>query len=290
MTTMEAKNISLNYGYDVALQNISFQLEGNKIYGLLGRNGAGKTSLLSIIASFRQQTAGALTILGQVPFENAETMQQVVFAYNKNYKEESDKVKDLLQGIAKYRPNFNMAYAEHLLTRFQIPQNKKMKQLSKGMQAAVDATIGLASNAPITIFDEIYAGMDAPTRTIFYEELLKSQEECPRAIIMSTHLVSEMEYLFDEVLILHKGTMVLHETYDELISKGVTVTGRAEDVDIFVQNMRQLNIKQLGGTKAVTVYGHLSERQYQEAAKLGLEIGSVALQDLFIYLTEGGHE
>ncbi|WP_420799125.1 ATP-binding cassette domain-containing protein [Metasolibacillus meyeri] len=290
MMKMEAKNIHLNYRQDTALQNISFQLDGNKIYGLLGRNGAGKTSLLSIIASFRQQTAGTLEILGRVPFENAEVMQQVIFAYNKDYKEESDKVKNLLQGIAKYRPNFDMNYAEHLLVRFQIPKDKKMQQLSKGMQAAVDATIGLASNAPLTIFDEIYAGMDAPTRTIFYEELLKSQERFPRMVLMSTHLVSEMEYLFDEVLILHKGTMVLHEEYDELISKGVTVTGSAGDVDAFVQDMRQLNTKQLGGTKAVMVYGHLSEQQYKDAAKQGLEIGPIALQDLFIHLTEGGND
>lgn len=290
MMKMKAENIGLDYGQHTALQNISFQLEGNKIYGLLGRNGAGKTSLLSIIASFQEQTTGTLTVLEQAPFENAEIMQQVVFAYNKDYKEESDQVKNLLAGIAKYRPNFDMEYAQHLLARFKIPQDKKMKQLSKGMQAAVDAVIGLASNAPVTIFDEIYAGMDAPTRTIFYEELLKSQERFPRMILMSTHLVSEMEYLFDEVLILHKGTMILHEAYEELISKGVTVTGRVEDVEVFVQPMRQLNTQQLGGTKVVMVYGDLSEQQYKEAARRGLEIGPIALQDLFIYLTEEGND
>ncbi|WP_042470541.1 ATP-binding cassette domain-containing protein [Bacillus ndiopicus] len=290
MANMEAKNLSLNYGQHLALQNISFELEGNKIYGLLGRNGAGKTSLLSIIASFQKQSDGTLTILGQAPFENAEIMQQVVFAYNKNYKEESEKVINLLKGIAKYRPNFDMEYAEHLIARFKIPHDKKMKQLSKGMQAAFDAIIGLASNAPITIFDEIYAGMDAPTRTSFYEELLKSQEQFPRMIIMSTHLVSEMEYLFDEVLILHTGKMLLHEEYDTLVSKGVTVTGRAEDVDAFVQSMRQLSTQQLGSTKAVRVYGDISEQQYKDAAMRGLEIGPITLQDLFIYLTEEGND
>ncbi len=285
---IEMTNLSLQYGNQQALKDITCKMSGEKIFGLLGRNGAGKTSLLSILASFREQTKGSIKIAGEAPFENAKIMQQVAFNYNKNYKEETDTVKSVLEGVARYRPNFDKNYANELANRFKLPFDKKIKHFSKGMQSALNVTIGLASRAPITIFDESYLGMDAPTREMFYQELLTDQERHPRMMIVSTHLVSEMDYLFDEVLILDKGKLLLQEEYDSLVTKGASVTGRAEDVDDFVKSMIQLNERQLGGMKSVMVYEELSEADRETAYYKGLEIGTIPLQDLFIYLTEGG--
>lgn len=283
---VEGKNLSLHFGKHAALQNLSFQLSGEKIYGLIGRNGAGKTSLLSILASFREQTEGSITINGEAPFENAKMMQQVAFIYPKDYKEESDKVKEWLEGVQKYRPSYDADYAEHLIKRFKLPLDRPIKQFSKGMQSALSVTVGLASRAPITIFDEAYLGMDAPTREIFYQELLEDQANHPRMMILSTHLVSEMEYLFDEVLILNKGELVLQEEFESLMTKGVSITGAADEVDAFVHTKKQLKVQQLGQTKSVMVYGELSEGERQTALKRGLELGPISLQDLFIHLTE----
>lgn len=284
---IEVKNLCLQYANQMALQDVSFKLSGEKIYGLLGRNGAGKTSLLSIFASFREQTSGTISIGGEKPFENANIMQQVAFVYNKDYKEESDKVEKILEGIARYRPNFNAAYAKHLIDRFKLPLDKQVKQFSKGMQSALNVTIGLASRTSITIFDEVYLGMDAPTREVFYQELLNDQAHHPRIMIVSTHLVSEMDYLFDEVLMLDQGRLLLHEDYETLVTKGVSVTGESCEVEQFVQTKKQLNVQQLGHTKSVMLYGELSETERKLAQQKGLEIGPLSLQDLFIYLTEG---
>ncbi len=283
---IEVTNLGLKYGTHHALENVSFMLRDDKIYGLIGRNGAGKTSLLSIIASFREQTAGSIRIAGQEPFENAEIMQQVAFIYNRDYRDESENVKAMLEGAQRYRPNFDEEYAYHLVKKFKLPLDKPIKQFSNGMQSALNVTIGLASRAPVTIFDEAYVGMDAPTREIFYKELLEDHEKHPRIIVVSTHLVSEMDYLFEEVLILHKGKLVLQEEFDSLVSKGASITGAAEEVDAFVQNMKQLNVQQLGGTKSVMVYGEISEDVRKDALQKGLEVGPISLQDLFIHLTE----
>lgn len=166
---LEVKNLSLQYKNNYALKDISFQLNENKIYGLIGRNGAGKTSLLSLIASFREPTSGTVKIAGENPFENARIMQQVNFIFNKDYKDESDSLKKYLESISRYRPNFDMNYANQLVEKFKLPTNKPIKEFSKGMQSAVNVTIGLASRTPITIFDEAYNGMDAPTREVFYQ-------------------------------------------------------------------------------------------------------------------------
>lgn len=283
---VKAENIQLDYGNHVALKNISFELKQDKIYGLLGRNGAGKTSLLSLLASFREPTTGNLTINGETPFENAFIMQNVSFLYDKDYKDESDNIIQMLQHIQQYRPHFDMEYAEYLIDRFKLDRKKPIKQYSKGMQSSLNVIIGLASRSPLTILDEVYLGMDAPAREIFYKEILEEQEMHPRMFILSTHLVSEMDYLFDEVIFLDKGSILLQEEIDTLSSRGATIIGNKQIVNDFIQSKQVINTEQLGDTVSVTIYGEISDEEMTLALEKGLDIRPVSLQDLFVYMTE----
>lgn len=283
---VKAENIQLDYGNHVALKNISFELKQDKIYGLLGRNGAGKTSLLSLLASFREPTTGNLTINGETPFENAFIMQNVSFLYDKDYKDESDNIIQMLQHIQQYRPHFDMEYAEYLIDRFKLDRKKPIKQYSKGMQSSLNVIIGLASRSPLTILDEVYLGMDAPAREIFYKEILEEQDRHPRMFILSTHLVSEMDYLFDEVIFLDKGSILLQEEIDTLSSRGATIIGNKQIVNDFIQSKQVINTEQLGDTVSVTIYGEISDEEMTLALEKGLDIRPVSLQDLFVYMTE----
>lgn len=285
---IEVNDLCLSYKNQQVIKNISFSLEQGKIYGLIGRNGAGKTSLLSLLASFNQPTAGTIKIDGEVPFENARIMQEVAFIYDRDFKDESSPVKEMFDTLKRYRPNFDEEYAKYLLDRFELPLKKPVNKLSKGKKAALNVTIGLSSRAPITIFDEAYLGMDAPTRTFFYKELLEDQARYPRTFILSTHLVSEMDYLFEEVLIIHRGELVFHDDFETLISRGASITGDFSKVDQFVQGKKKLSEQTLGRTKSVMIYGNLTEEEKEKARSIGLDIGPVNLQDLFIYLTEEG--
>src|SRR5699024_3960834 len=142
--------------------------------------------------------------------------------------------------------------------------------------------IGLASRSPVTIFDEVYLGMDAPARDLFYKELLKEQELHPRIMIVSTHLVSEMDYLFDEVIIINEGELLFHESYDVSVSHGVTIIGNKASVDTFANDKEVLTEELLGDTKSITLFGRFNESEKVSAIELGLSIGRVSLQDLFI--------
>lgn len=283
---IQIKNLSLQFGNFYALKDVSLALTDDKIYGLIGRNGAGKTSLLSLIASFREPSSGTLEISGQSPFENAPLMEHVNFIYDFDQSDEYENVKSIMQISERYRPTFSMEYAEQLIKKFKLPVDKPVKSLSKGMKSAMNVTIGLASRSPITIFDEAYLGMDAPTREIFYQELLEDQARHPRKIILSTHLVSEMEYLFDEVIIIDRGKLLCHESYDQFINRGSTVTGAASSVDSYVKGMKVLHEQQLGPTKSVMVYGELTDNLLRLAEISGLEISPVSLQNLFIHMTK----
>ncbi len=283
---VKADHLYVSYGKYHAIEDVSFELNGPKIYGLLGRNGAGKTSLLSTLAAFREPSKGAITVNGEAPFENAEIMQQVAFLYNKDYKDETSHLKEMIKDTKFYRPHFDSEYADYLIDRFGLDKKKAIKKMSKGMQAAVNVILGLAARAPITIFDEVYLGMDAPSREIFYEELLQEQERHPRIFILSTHLVSEMEYLFDEVIIIKNGKLLLQEEYDSLVAKGATITGNETQVDTFVMSKEQLNEKRLGKTKSVMIYGELEEKDIQVANNLGLDVSPISLHELFVHLTK----
>src|SRR5699024_5040576 len=117
---------------------------------------------------------------------------------------------------------------------------KSLAKLSKGKQSAFNVVVGLASRSPITIFDEVYLGMDAPARDLFYKELLKDQQLYPRIILLSTHLVSEMDYLFDEVIIIKDGKILLKEPYDNIVSRGVTIMGGKQVVDEYIEGKEVL--------------------------------------------------
>lgn len=283
---IKAINLNLSYGREEILHDMNFEINEPKIYGLLGRNGAGKTSLLSLIGSFREASSGQILINGEAPFENAQMMQEITFMYDKDFAGETDPPSSILKDINRYRPHFDLEYGMELLRKFKLEGKKSIAKLSKGKKSAFNVVVGLASRSPITIFDEVYLGMDAPARDIFYKELLKDQQLHPRIIILSTHLVSEMDYLFDEVIIIKEGKILLKEPYDEIVSRGVTLTGSKQVVEKFVEEKEVLNEEQLGDTRSVTLYGNLSESEQAHAKEQGLHVGPVSLHDLFIHLTK----
>jgi len=296
--TVEVKNLSVSYNSLLsedfqALKDVSFTLEPGKIYGLIGRNGAGKTSLLSILASYRKASNGDVLVNGMPLFDNGELMKHVQFVYPREFNSETadthPRVLKYIKKETQYRPNYDREYAEELIKKFKLPTNKRPHKLSKGMQSILSVVIGLASRAPITIFDEAYLGMDAPTRDLFYKEVLKDQERHPRTIIMSTHLVSEMEYLFDEVIMIHEGELIKKGSYEDIITTGAAITGPVDAIDVFANGKEIINTETLGGFKKITIFDEITDKDRLLAEELDLTITSVTLQDLFIHLT-GGHE
>lgn len=282
-------NLSLTIEKTDVLKDVSFSLEEGKIYGLLGRNGAGKTSLLSIISGLRNSETGSVHFNDKPLFEDAKAMESIGFYYQVSEMHEAmnaQKIAMLIDQTDAFRPSFDKTYALRLMKTFKLPIKKRVNQLSKGMQSTVWAVMGLASRLPITIFDEVYLGMDAPTRNKFYQELLEDHSKHPRTIILSTHLVAEMDHLFEKILVLDKGTLIVDEPYEELIEQGITLTGSAGTVDAFVQNYDVLNEQLLGPTKSVAIYKKLDQEIKEDAVRKGLQLGRVSLQDLFIYMTE----
>ncbi len=283
---IEVRDLTVRYGKKLAVDNLSLSLQPGQIHGLLGRNGSGKSTLLSVLAAFRKQTSGTVLVGGEPIFENARMMPQVCLIREAgDTVENGEKVQVAFDFAREMRPCFDATYAQKLAKRFELPLDQKIGSLSRGQRSAVGVTLGLASQAPLTMFDESYLGMDAPSRYIFYEELLQDFMDRPRTIVLSTHLIEEVSQLFEDVVILDHGKLVLHDPVDDLLARGAIVTGPAETVDRFVSGLRVLESKQLGGTKSVVVYANVSAAVRTDAVVAGLEIGPLPLQDLFVHLT-----
>lgn len=284
---VEVTDLVLRYGDVTAVDGMTFSLDGGKIYGLLGRNGSGKTSLLSVLAGFRRPTSGRVRVDGQPVFENGDVTRRISLTRDMGEAIDLGTVEEAVSYAEWLRPGWDGDFARSLMETFGIRPKQKVKTMSKGQRSAVGTAIGLAARAPLTMLDESYLGMDAPSRYAFYDALLADYMAHPRTIILSTHLVEEVAHLLEEVLIIDSGRLVVHEDADTLLSRGTAVTGTADRVDAFTAGLTVLGSKQLGPTKSAMVYGELDDGRRAEAADAGLELGPISMQDLFVHLTGG---
>jgi ABC-2 type transport system ATP-binding protein len=286
---IETKDLRLRYGSTTALDGLNITLEAGKIYGLLGRNGSGKTSLLSVLAAFRKQSSGTVLIDGEPVFENGRITRQVcLIRTNVDTLGQYARVEAALEFAGQLRPNWDADYATSLLERFNLPAGKAIGALSRGQRSALGTVLGLAARTPVTLFDESHLGMDAPTRHAFYDALLSDFIAHPRTFVISTHLIEEVGSLFEEVVIIDEGRLVLHDNVDTLRSRGVAITGPAAAVDRIVNGHTLLGERELGPTKSATIYGPIDDELRERARTAGLELGPVGLQDLFAHLTRPG--
>jgi ABC-2 type transport system ATP-binding protein len=127
--------------------------------------------------------------------------------------------------------------------------------------------------------------MDAPTRYAFYDVLLKEYMAHPRMFILSTHLIEEVSSVFEDVVIIDKGKVLLHEATDDLLGRGISVTGAATAVNQFVEGLTVIGSRELGRTRSAMVYGELNDEQRRAARQAGLDLDPIDLQDLFVHLT-----
>lgn len=278
---IEVKELTKRYGEKEALSNLSFTLNEPKIYGLLGRNGAGKTTFMEILAGQITATKGEVLIDGVRPFDNQRLMESICLIKEGNNFKKDLKIKHVLKIYSYFYPTWDQVLADKLIDEYGLDRNAKIKTLSKGMESALGISVGLASKAPITIFDEPYIGLDAPSRKKFYEILLEEFQNEKRTIIFSTHLIDEVSLLFEEVLIIREGKLVLQEETDSLRQSIISVSGPVDAVKTYIENKETLEIKQLAGMMNAYVYG-----EKEEALEYGLDVEGVPIQELMIHLTE----
>ncbi|GAB4086585.1 ABC transporter ATP-binding protein [Myceligenerans cantabricum] len=287
--TMGANGAAYRVPGSTALVGITCELPAGQITGLLGRNGAGKSTMLGLLAAFRRPTHGSVLVGpdGDLrdPWEDAALTSAVLLVQEGGDVLHDQKVAATLSYYADLRPEWDADYAAELLDLFEVPVRMKPSTLSRGKRSALAATLGLAARAPLTIFDEVYLGMDAPTRFAFYDALLADYAAHPRTVVLSSHLVGETERLFEHVVLLDRGRVVLDEPAEDLRTRATSLTGPTSAVEGLTSGHDVLDRQQLGPTTRIAVQGRLSDDEARAAAAAGVTVGHEGLESLFVHLT-----
>lgn len=281
---IEATGVTRRFGSLRAVDDVTFSIEEGAICGLLGRNGAGKTTLMQLLTGQDFVSAGSISVFGQSPVENASVLQNVCFIKESQKYPEDFKVKHVLKSAPWFFQNWDADFAGQLVEEFRLPQGRKIKKLSRGQLSSVGVIVGLASRAPLTIFDEPYLGLDAVARQLFYDRLLADYALHPRTVVLSTHLIDEVSNLLEHVLVIDNGRIIIDDSADNLRGSATAVVGTKAAVDEFARNRQVLHRDNIGGISSATI-GTLSDDDRKAAAAAGLELSAVSLQQLIIRKT-----
>ncbi len=212
-TLFECQNLTKRYGKKTALENLTLTLESGKIIGLLGPNGSGKTTLIKMISGLLVPSSGMIKVDGKDI--GVETKSIVSYLPERTYIPDWMKVSDILKFFADFYKDFDMTAALEMLKNLSIDTNAKIKTLSKGTKEKVQLILVMARRAKLYLLDEPIAGVDPAARDYILRTILTNYNE-EASIIISTHLITDIETVLDDVVMIQNGSLRIHSTVDEI--------------------------------------------------------------------------
>lgn len=219
MNALEIRGLTKHFA-DFTLEDLNLTLPGGCILGLIGENGAGKSTTIRLILGMLRADSGTVTILGQDSRENPVlTKQDIGVVLDEVGIPECMTPKQVGKVMANVFLRWNAETYQGLLARFSLPENKKFKEFSKGMKMKLGLAVALSHEAKLLILDEATGGLDPVVRDEVVDMLAEFTRDETHAILISSHIVSDLEKLCDYVAFLHKGKLLLCEEKDLLLSE-----------------------------------------------------------------------
>ncbi|BBM56063.1 ABC transporter, ATP-binding protein [Leptotrichia trevisanii] len=213
---LKCTNLSKTYDFDNALNNVNLSIESGKIIGLLGPNGSGKTTFIKLLNGLLKPTEGEIFIDGQNP--GVETKKIVAYLPDKNYLDNSKTVKAILQLFADFYDDFDLEKAQNMLKDLGIDITRRFKLLSKGMKEKVQLILVMCRRAKLYLLDEPIAGVDPAARDYILNTVIKNYNR-DATVIISTHLIADVERVLDEAIFISKGEILLYQDVKSIISE-----------------------------------------------------------------------
>lgn len=213
---LECKNLCKEFEGKIVLNNINLKIEKGKIIGLLGRNGVGKSTLIKLINDLLVPSSGEILINGKKP--DVESKLIISYLPERTYLDKSMKIYEVFNFFSEFYTNFNVEKAKKLLIDLNLDLNTRISKMSKGMQEKLQLILVMSREADLYILDEPLGGVDPATRDYIISTILSNFCE-GASVLISTHLISDIEKILDEVIFIDNGQIVLHENTDELRAK-----------------------------------------------------------------------
>ena len=215
-TILECRNLSKTYGKEPALHGINLKLERGKIIGLLGPNGSGKTTLIKLANGLLVPTTGEITIDNHKPGTRSKKM--VSYLPDKNYLDEDQTVDAIMGLFVDFYEDFDEKKAREMLDKLGIDPTKRLKTLSKGTKEKVQLILVMSRKADLYLLDEPIAGVDPAARDYILNTIISNYNP-EAAVVISTHLIADVEHILDDVAFLSRGHLLLQSSADDLRAK-----------------------------------------------------------------------
>lgn len=216
MNLLELKHVSKSYGKKEVLKDVNLIIPRGKIIGLLGKNGMGKSTLIKLVNDLLTPDSGEIKINGKSV--GVETKKVVAYLPERTYLDKNMTIDETLKYFTEFYDNFDLDKAKKLLKDLDLELDVKISKMSKGMQEKLQLILVMSRKAELYILDEPLGGIDPATRDYILDTILTNFNE-GASVIISTHLISDIERILDEVIFLNKGKIVLCESADELRKK-----------------------------------------------------------------------
>ena len=261
---IEIKDLNHSFGKKIICNNMNINFEYGKIYGLLGRNGTGKSTLINLIGNQLVCKNGEIKIFGKSAKDDISILENICIVREKEFSLKDYNLKKKLSRL------------------FEINEELSYKSLSRGQKTLLSNIIGICSNCPITIFDEPTVGLDAVNRNYFYDALIESYSENPRTIIIATHLIEEVENLLEEVVIIKDGDVKITDSLEDIRKKAYYISGNQEKLNSIFELENQTPIKRFGDNYTFWYYGDLNQNIKDKMDELNISYENISLNDLFL--------
>lgn len=213
MALVEFSNVSKVYKNTAALDSVSFTLEGGQVVGILGPNGSGKTTLFKLMCAYSQPSSGQILIAGMAP--GPKTKAVVSYLPDHEILPQTMSVEQMVRLYERFFSDFDAQMAREMISDLGLDFSAKPKALSKGMREKVQLCLSMARRAQVYLLDEPIGGVDPAARDYILRTIITHYRP-DAAVVVATHLIADVEPILDDVIFLHKGHLVLHQSADEL--------------------------------------------------------------------------
>ncbi|MCF8474853.1 MAG: ABC transporter ATP-binding protein [Emcibacter sp.] len=276
-----ARNLSKNYGSFQALKNVDLTVEKGQIIGIIGANGAGKTTLLNSILGLSAYE-GELEVLGMNPYrQRDELMKEISFISDVATLPKWIKVSEAIDFVEGVHKNFDRTKALGFLSGTNVPLDKKIGKLSKGMIVQVHLALIMSIDAKILVLDEPTLGLDIMYRKKFYHQLLEDYFDDERTIIITTHQVDEIENILSQVVFIRDGRIMLKASMEDINDQWLVLNPTPENIEAARALSPISERKTLGRVSFI-----FKDKSRDDLKKLG-DVSQLSLSDLFVTLMDG---
>ncbi len=288
---IEAIEVSKQFDNIKAVDQVSVKVKEGNVFGLIGTNGAGKSSFIRMLCGIIRPDSGTITVDGMKVYENIEAKSLFFYISDEQYYFNNGTPKDLKIFYKAAYPGFDTKRFEKLLEHFELDQNRKINTFSKGMKKQLSILCGICSNTKYLICDETFDGLDPVVRQAVKSIFAKEIEERNLTVIIASHNLRELEDICDHVGLMHKGGILLSkELYDMKlnINKVQCVFQGTAPVSQIFKGMELLKVEQRGSLYTITIRGTMEEIELrmEKAATVFSETIPLSLEEIFVSETE----